>query len=105
VSDRADIEALGDAIGKVAGEVAAGIILEQQPAGSPWLDVQAKARQLNVSTALLYRHHQDAGGVKIGDVWRFPPEPPTASPQREVSKQQPRKRRGPTTAPLLPIHR
>jgi len=87
----------------------AELILAQRPpaAEKPWIGVDAKARQLGVSPSLIYRHPTDVGGVKIGDRWRFPPEPPTP-PASTPPPQQPRKRRGsnnPPATPLLPIHR
>lgn len=37
------------------------------------IDVKEKARVLGVDAATVYRHARDLGGVKVGNVWRFPP--------------------------------
>jgi hypothetical protein len=94
--DAADIEAIA--------QRTAELLREQQHThtDAPWISVDEKARQLGVPTSLIYRHATDVGGVKIGDRWRFPPEPPAAPPA--TPQAPPRQRKRTSTVPLLPIH-
>lgn len=90
-----------------------------QPEKPTMLDVKALAAHLGVSTAFIYEHAHELGGVKLSDSpkapWRFDLERATAAMHARVTPTSPLSRRAiphrrspavdttPSGLPLLPI--
>jgi hypothetical protein len=58
-----------------------------------WLDVAETAALLSVSAATVRAHALELGGVRIGRVWRFPPDFAAPAPRNGGRRPTPDKER------------
>jgi hypothetical protein len=103
-----DLELLADLV----AERLTPLLERDAPAGD-LVDVKTIARMLSVTPSFVYEHAPELGGRKVGTgpkaPWRFDPEQARAGlsrPEPSQPERRPvprRRRRTPTSVPLLPI--